>query len=282
MKIAVTGASGKLGGAIVRRLVKTIGTDQVIAIARTPVKANDLGVEVRAGDYESKPQFEKALTGIDALVLVSGMDTPEERIQQHRNVILAARNTGVKKIVYTSIMGESEGSSFSAIVNSNRQTEEDIKGCGLQWSIGRNGLYIEPDIDYLDNYIMAGKIVNCAGDGKCAYTTRDELAAAYCTMLLAERHNGQTYTLAGTPISQNQLADYLNQTFGTQLVYDPISVEKYKQQRIEELGEYLGTIVSGIYASIRRGAFDIPSDYRRAAGRDHIGWSEYFKQLAKK
>lgn len=280
MKIAVTGASGKLGGAIIRQLVKTIGIDRVIAIARTPAKAKDLGVDVRAGDYESKPQFEKALTGIDTLLLVSGMDTPEKRIQQHRNVILAARNTGVKKIVYTSIMGAEEGTSFSPIVASNRQTEEDIKGCGMQWSIGRNGLYIEPDIDYVDQYVKSGKIVNCAGDGKCAYTTRDELAAAYCTMLLAERHNGQTYTLAGTPISQHQLTDYLNRTFGIDLVYDPIGVEEYKRQRTEELGEFLGPIIAGIYDCIRRGAFDIPSDYRQAAGRDHITWSEYFKRLA--
>jgi NAD(P)H dehydrogenase (quinone) len=261
-------------------LIKTIGTDQVCAIARTPDKARGLGVEVRAGDYESKPQFENALAEVDTLMLVSGMAVPEKRIQQHRNVILAARNTGVKKIVYTSIMGDEEGTGFSPIVASNRQTEEDIKGSGLQWSIGRNGLYIEPDIDYLEQYIKAGKIVNCAGEGKCAYTTREELAAAYCTMLLAERHNGQIYTLAGTPISQHQLTDYLNQTFGTDLVYDPIGVEEYKKQRIAELGEFLGSIIGGIYHSILLGAFNIPSDYRQVAGRDHITWPEYFRSLA--
>ena len=281
MKIAVTAASGKLGAAIIRQLVNTIGSEQVCAIARIPDKARSLGVEVRAGDYSNKLQFENALAGIDTVLLVSGMDAPDKRIEQHRNVLVAARNTGVKKIVYTSIMGEVEGSSFSPIVASNRQTEEDIKGCGLQWSIGRNGLYIEPDIDYLENYTKAGRIVNCAADGKCAYTTRDELAAAYSTMLLAERHNGQTYTLAGTPISQHQLTDYLNQTFGTDLIYHPISMEEYKKQRTEELGEFLGAIISGIYASIRSGAFNILSDYHQATGRDHISWPEYFKALAR-
>ena len=112
--------------------------------------------------------------------------------------------------------------------------------------------------------------------------TRDELASAYCTMLLAERHNGQTYTLAGAPISQHQLTDYLNHTFGIDLIFDSISVEEYKKQRTEELGEFLGTIISGIYASIRCGAFDILSDFRLATGRDHISWSEYFKSLAPK
>lgn len=64
------------------------------------------------------------------------MDAPDKRIQQHRNVIFAAKNAGVKKIVYTSVIGEASGSSFSPIVASNRQTEEDIKNSGMEWGIG--------------------------------------------------------------------------------------------------------------------------------------------------
>ncbi|WP_246073267.1 hypothetical protein [Formosa sediminum] len=44
MKIAITSASGKLGAAIVQALVKVIGQDQVVAIARTPEHAQHLGV----------------------------------------------------------------------------------------------------------------------------------------------------------------------------------------------------------------------------------------------
>ena len=47
MKIAVTSASGQLGSSIVKELIKEIGTENVVAIARTPQKAKHLGVEVR-------------------------------------------------------------------------------------------------------------------------------------------------------------------------------------------------------------------------------------------
>jgi NAD(P)H dehydrogenase (quinone) len=40
---------------------------------------------------------------VDTLLLVSGMDAPENCIGQHRNVLQAAQNSGVKKIVYTSV-----------------------------------------------------------------------------------------------------------------------------------------------------------------------------------
>lgn len=51
MKIAVTSASGQLGSAIAKQLIKEIGKDSVIGIARTPEKANHFGIEIRKGDY---------------------------------------------------------------------------------------------------------------------------------------------------------------------------------------------------------------------------------------
>lgn len=51
MKIAVTSASGQLGAAIIRHLIPEIGNKNVIGIARTPEKAQHLGIEIRKGDY---------------------------------------------------------------------------------------------------------------------------------------------------------------------------------------------------------------------------------------
>lgn len=279
MKVAVTSASGQLGAAIVKQLIKQISSENIVAIARTPEKAQSLGVEVRQGDYKEKSQFDEALKDIDVVLLVSGMDAPDKRIEQHRNVINAAKEAGVKKIVYTSVIGDDKNTSFSPIVASNRQTEEDVRNSGLQWSIGRNGLYIEPDVEYIDNYIKAGKIANCAADGKCSYTTRDELGYAYSKMILEDKHNGHTYNLGGEPITQQQLTDYMNQAFGTNLIYESMSVEDYKQERTKKLGEFLGNIISGIYSGIRNGTTQFESDFEIAAGRKHISWEEYFSQL---
>lgn len=106
------------------------------------------------------------------MLLVSGMDAPDKRIGKHRNVINAAKAAGVAKIVYTSVQGAEENTAFSPVIQSNRQTEQDIKDSGLDYVIGRNGIYIEPDVEYIDSYRKLGKIYNCAGEGKCGYTTR--------------------------------------------------------------------------------------------------------------
>ena len=268
-QIAVTSASGQLGTAIAKQLIKEIGKDHVIGIARTPEKARHLGIEIRQGDYNNLQQFDEALQGVDAVLLVSGMDAPQKRIQQHRNVIEAAKLNGVQKIVYTSIVGDEHKTAFNPIVKSNRQTEKDIQESGLQWVIGRNGIYIEPDLEYIDTYVKEEGISNCAGEGKCAYTSRTELGYAYAQMLLSEKHIGQVYNLVGEAITQAELAALINQVYHTDLSYHPVSVEAYKKQRIAALGEFLGTVIAGIYEGIQKGVNDVNSDFEKAAGRPH-------------
>lgn len=269
MKIAVTSVSGQLGASIAKALIKEIGKENVIGIARTPEKAKHLDIEIRKGDYNSRTDFDAALKGVDKVLLVSGMDQPQKRIQQHRNVIEAAKLNGVQKIVYTSIVGDEENTAFSPVVQSNRHTEEDVRSSGLQWIIGRNGIYIEPDLEYMDTYIKEGGITNCAADGKCTYTSREELGFAYAQLLLNDKLNGQTLNLVGEAITQTQLAEYINQVYKTNLKFTSISVEDYKKERQAALGEFLGTIIAGIYEGIRNGANEVVSDYEKAAGRPH-------------
>ncbi|MGQ1890539.1 SDR family oxidoreductase [Thermophagus sp. OGC60D27] len=269
MKTAITAVSGQLGRAIANRLITETGKDNLIGIARTPPKANDIGIEIRKADYNNRKDFDEALKGIECLLLISSMDHPQNRIPQHRNIIEAAKARGVKKIVYTSIVGDPEKNGFSPVVKSNRQTEEDIKKSGIDWVIGRNGLYIDPDLEYIDQYIADGAIINSAGDGLCTYTSRGELAEAYAHLLTQEVHNGKTYHLVGNPISQAQLAKYINDAFNTQLTYKAISVEDFRNNRIKDLGQLVGTIIGGIYEGIREGAFNLKSDFEKAAQRPH-------------
>jgi len=279
MRYAVTAVSGQLGQEIVRKLIERTDHASVIGLARTPGNATELGIEVRPGDYDQPDALRTALAGVDALVLVSGMAPPEDRIGQHRNVIEAAKAAGIRKIVYTSIQGPEVGTAFSPVVQSNRQTEADIRASGLDWAIGRNGIYIEPDVEYIDSYRAKGEIANSAGDGKCGYTTRSELAHAYAALLTRDDLNGQTFDLNGTPITQAELTQYMNAAYGTELTYRSMSAEDYVADRTAELGDFIGPIIGGIYDGIRRGAFDAPGDYEAATGRPHQSWEDYFASL---
>ncbi len=276
MRLAVTGASGQLGSAVIEALKQFQGVTP-IAVARSPAKAAKLDVETRAGDYDDAGQLESAFAGVDAVLLVSGMAPPDTRLGQHQRVIDSARRANVARVVFAGIVISESGGGFNPIQQVSADTEQYLKDSGLAWSIGRNGIYIEPDLEYLDNYRSAGKIVNCAGEGRCAYTCRPELALAYANLLTGGQHEGQTYVLAGQPITQRQLAECINEVFGTTLDYEPVTVEEYRRERQAALGGFLGGIIAGIYEGIRNGALDVQSEFEKVAGRPHLPPAEMIR-----
>ena len=104
MTIAVTGASGKLGRGVVEALLRR-GAGPIVAIVRDPSKVADLaeqGVEIRQASYDDAESYDRALAGVDRLLLVSGTDF-DSRVAQHTTVIRAAERAGVQLIAYTSI-----------------------------------------------------------------------------------------------------------------------------------------------------------------------------------
>ena len=103
MKIAITGATGQLGRIVVEKLKEKTAVDNIVALVRSKEKAADLGVEAREADYEDPQSLDAALNGVDTLLLISGSEVGK-RAAQHSNVINAAKKSGVKWIVYTSLL----------------------------------------------------------------------------------------------------------------------------------------------------------------------------------
>ena len=102
------------------------------------------------------------------------------------------------------------------------------------------------------------------------------MAYAYARMLTEDMHNGQTYNLHGEAITQSQLADYMSDAYGVDLSYTSMSVEAYREERVAELGDFIGTVIAGIYQGIREGKSNNPSQFSIAAGREHISWQDFF------
>ena len=50
MTIAVTGATGQLGRLVIEKLKQKVDANSIVALARSPEKAADLGVPARQAD----------------------------------------------------------------------------------------------------------------------------------------------------------------------------------------------------------------------------------------
>ena len=53
MTIAVTAVTGQLGAAIARALIAMNTGETIVGLARSPAKAQGLGIEIRPGDYDA-------------------------------------------------------------------------------------------------------------------------------------------------------------------------------------------------------------------------------------
>ena len=275
MKVAVTAASGRLGHAILKKLADKLGPEQVIGVARSPERIEIPDIEKRSGDYQSIEELTEAFRDVDTAIMISAPVTPgTDRVVMHRNVIQAAKQAGVRKLIYTSVIGNGDeaGTNFFATQQVNRQAEQDLEESGLDWIVGRNGLYLELDLAHIIRADAAGVYGNNGGSGRCGYITIDELACAFTELANSDRCNGQVLNLVGENRTQAELIELANEVFGINVEYRPITVEQcvdkfMADETIAARGEEVARMLAGCFQCIEKGAFDVPSDFERAAGR---------------
>lgn len=193
MTIAITGATGQLGRLVVAKLKGNVPT-AIVALARNPTKASDLGVTVREADYAKPETLAPALAGVDALLLISSSELGP-RAAKHRNVIEAAKKAGVRRIAYTSILHAD--TSPLDLAPEHRRTEADVKASGIPFTILRNGWYTENYTGSIGGALAGGAFIGSAGDGRISSAARADYAEATVTVLTGEGHGGKTYELAG-------------------------------------------------------------------------------------
>ncbi len=194
MTIAVTGATGQLGRLIIESLKSKVAADGIVALVRSPEKAGDLGVEARAFDYSRADQLAPALAGVDTLMLVSSSEIGQRAVQ-HRNVIEAAKQAGVGRIVYTSVLHAD--TSPLDLAAEHRETEAALAEVGIPTTILRNGWYSENYAGSIQGALMSGALVGSAGEGRVSSAARTDYAEAAATVLTSAGHEGKTYELAG-------------------------------------------------------------------------------------
>ncbi len=192
--IAITGATGQLGRLVLAGLKTKLQTHRIIALARSADKAADLGVPVREADYDRPETLQRSLAGVDTLLLISSSEIGR-RSAQHRNVIAAAKQSGVERIVYTSLL-HADTSPLS-LAAEHLDTERALKDSGIRHTILRNGWYTENYMGSVKAALAGGVYIGSAGEGKIASATRSDYADAAVHVLATEGHDGKTYELAG-------------------------------------------------------------------------------------
>ncbi len=232
--ILVTGATGGLGRQVIKSLLTTTAASEIVAMVRDVNKATDLkeqGVTVRQADYLDYEALVQAFQGVDKMLLVSAVAFTD-RARQHRNVIDAAKQAGVKHLMYTSIQ-RSTNFVLTEVTESDLATEAYLKASGLVYTILKNGYYFEGLAYLIGSEVPNTEIRFTAGEGKIAFVKRTELAEATAVLLTSAGHENQEYTLVGSEAySFHDVARELSALAGRSITYRDIALESYVEQKV--------------------------------------------------
>ncbi|MTH77954.1 SDR family oxidoreductase [Paracoccus aestuariivivens] len=221
MTIAVTGSTGQLG----RLVIKALQGADVVALARNPEKASDLGIPTRKADYNSVEMLERALQGVDTLLLISSSEVGQ-RAAQHRNVITAAQSAAVSRIVYTSLL-HADSSPLSLAVE-HRETEQMLKDSGLRTTILRNGWYTENYAGSIPAALSNGALIGSVKDGRISSASRADYALAAAKVVTTDGHDGKVYELAGDDsYTLTGLATEISRQTGRDIPYRDLPEAEY-------------------------------------------------------
>ena len=220
--IAVTGATGRLGGRVARRLAE-LGVDQRLLV-RDPARAPALpGSHIATAEYSDRAAVRVALSGVHTVFMVSASETPD-RVQQHLAFIDAAVDAGVQRVVYVSFFGASPTATFT-LARDHWATEEHLRSVGVAHTILRDNIYA----DFTPFFIGTdGGIRGPAGDGKAAVVAQADIADVAAVVLTSDgAYDERTLNLTGpAALTMNEIASILSERLGRPVSYIPETIEE--------------------------------------------------------
>jgi NAD(P)H dehydrogenase (quinone) len=263
--LAVTGATGALGGLVARGLASA-GTTQRLLVRR-PGRAPDLqGAVVLPCSYGDRAAALEALRGARVLLMVSGSESAD-RLDQHRRFVDAAAGAGVRHVVYTSFFGADPDCTFT-LGRDHFATEQHIRASGMDFTFLRDNFYL----DVLPLFAAPdGVLRGPAGAGRVAAVAREDVARAALAVLGApEAHRGATYDLSGPEaLTMNEVAETITRVTGRKVTFHDETVEEaYASRRRWEAHQWQYDAWVSTYTAIRAGEVaGVTGDVERLTGR---------------
>ncbi|MBT2515754.1 SDR family oxidoreductase [Arthrobacter sp. ISL-30] len=271
MTLVVTGATGQLGRLVVEALLnREVQPSDIVATGRDVARIADLaerGVQVLPVDYNDGDSLAKAFAGAEKVLLISGSEVGQ-RVEQHRNVIDAAKQAGVGLIAYTSVANaDTTGMQLAA---EHQATEEALRESGVPFALLRNSWYLENYTGQLPVYLRHGAVLGSAGEGRVSAATRADYAEAAAAVLLQDDQAGKVYELGGDEaFTLSELAEEISEASGRPVKYQDLPFEQYTKVLTEAgLPEPYAAILADSDLGIARGDLLVSSgDLSRLIGR---------------
>jgi uncharacterized protein YbjT (DUF2867 family) len=253
--IAVIGATGAQGGGLVNAILKDKkGPFAVRAITRDPNSAKakalaDAGAEVVAADVDDEKSLAKAFKGAHGAFCVTFFWAhlkPEKELAQARNMAKAAKDAGVKHVIWSTLEDTRKSIPLSddrmpTLMGKYKVPHFDAKGeaDGIFTELGVPTTFLVTSF-YWDNFIHFGMGPRKGADGKLAITlplgnkklagiaAEDIGKTAYAIFEKGAEMIGKTVGIAGGHLTGAQMAKSLTKALGQEVKYNAVPPATYR------------------------------------------------------
>lgn len=264
--ILVTGSTGQLGKLTISELTNFIPTNEIYALARNlSDKTNNFeeeGIHVKIGSYNDYNSLVNAFHAIDTLLFISSNEAFQD-FNLHNNVIEAAKQANISRIIYTSTQRNTKvmGADYSIETDIHGWTEKKIMESGLDYTILRNAPYLESIPLILGDEIFQKEFRTAIGAGKISFASRKDMARGIAQVIYKNAGINQVFEFGGPKsISIENIVDELSRLYGKKIGYKCIDKNSYIQENTDA-GVPEGIISGqlGFADQVNSGYFDNPT-----------------------
>jgi uncharacterized protein YbjT (DUF2867 family) len=223
-RVLVVGATGQLGRVITAKLVAGGVTVRALARNRQALEQVAKGAEVAAVDLRNVAALTEACRGVDQIVATANnnmgkgaLSPTRVDLSGYQNLCAAARNTGVRRLMYVSYRGVAQDAPVD-IFRVKWYIEDAIRRSGVPYVMLRPTAFMDTWItDILARSIRDRGAALIFGDGTTVanYIAVDDVAE-FAVKVLGRPEVVNEAVDAGGPsnVTQNQIATVLERKLG--------------------------------------------------------------------
>lgn len=228
-KILITGVDGNFGSRSANTILDLVSSDKLIFTspnADALKKFEAKGVETRVANFNDTEILADAFRGVETVLLISMPFVGPKRREAHKSAVDACVKAGVKRLVYTSIVGAGLDECDTYEISDHKYTEKYIESQPINYVFLRDSQYAEAMVSAFEEAYenTNGVMSNNMGNGHMAYVSRDDCAVAAAHVAAGAGGNDMIYYISGPQaMTISEYVGIASEVTGKKVAYHEIS-----------------------------------------------------------
>ena len=282
-KTLITGATGQVGGRVMR-LLRSSNDVEIVAAVRSAEKVAAFqaqGIACAVLDLDDDTTHREALAGVERLFLMTGYTV--DMLRQSKVVLDNARRAGVIHVVHLGACGADD--TTVAHWAWHQLVERYVEWSGFSYTHLRPETFMQNVLSYGGRKAITDGVIQAyVEDARLSWVDVDDVAeVAALALAHPDRHGGQTYRLGYDAMGFEELAALMTTIVGQPFRYERLAPEMFLQDMRDAGAEM--AYMNCVYDHYKRyiagtipGADETFGNFPEIANRQPTRWRQFIER----